>query len=68
MWRGQFGIPSCRINPIMRADLAAMVTIYAIALQGEILEPKPVPMPEPANDDAPDKAGNAFYCQYKRGR
>lgn len=42
----------CRINPIMRADLAALVTMlrHSIAT-GEILEPKPVPMPEPANDD-----------------
>ena len=51
-----FGIPSCRINPIMRADLAALVTMLRHSLAtGEILEPKPVPMPEPANDDAPDK-------------
>ena len=49
-----FGIPSCRINPVMRADLAALVTMLRHSLAtGTILEPKPVPMPmpEPANDD-----------------
>ena len=47
-----FGIPSCRINPIMRADLADLVTMLRHSLAtGEILEPKPAPMPEPANDD-----------------
>lgn len=42
----------CRINPETRKDLAALVTMLRHSLAtGEILEPKPVPMPEPANDD-----------------
>ena len=50
-----FGIPSCRINPVMRADLAALVTMLRHSLAtGTILEPKPMPMPEPANDDDAD--------------
>ena len=46
----------CRINPETRADLAALVTMLRNSLAtGDILEPKPMPLPEPANDDADDK-------------
>lgn len=42
----------CRINPETRKDLADLVTMLRHSMAtGEILEPKPVPMPEPANDD-----------------
>ena len=46
----------CRINPDMRADLAALVTMLRDSLATrQVLEPTPLPMPEPANDDADDK-------------
>ena len=47
----------CRINPDMRADLAALVTMLRDSLATrQILEPKPMPLPEPANDDTDKEA------------
>ena len=46
----------CRINPETRKDLADLVTMLRNSLAtSTILEPKPMPLPEPANDDADDK-------------
>ena len=46
----------CRINPETRKDLADLVTMLRHSLAtSTILEPKPMPLPEPANDDADDK-------------
>ena len=46
----------CRINPETRKDLAELVTMLRHSLAtSTILEPKPMPLPEPANDDADDK-------------
>ena len=47
----------CRINPETRKDLADLVTMLRHSLAtSTILEPKPMPLPEPANDDGKEAA------------